>query len=85
MMARDTPKRGMRPVPTVPPERILKLVDLSQPIIGPDERHNQRHEEIRRDVAKRLKKSCASLSEEDFAVLVERIVKVQLGHEGKSH
>ena len=80
MMAPDTPNDGIPPIPSVPPKRSLKPVDFSQPNIFPDERNDQRREDIRRDIAKRLKKSCASLSEEEFVVLVERMLKVQLGH-----
>jgi hypothetical protein len=54
----------------------------------PDEVFEQadgiRHEAIRKDIAKRLRKACSHLSEEDFAALVQEIVKVQLKSEGRS-
>jgi hypothetical protein len=40
-----------------------------------------RHEDIRRDIAQRLRKACSHLSDEDFAALVHKIVKVQLKSE----
>jgi hypothetical protein len=42
-----------------------------------------RIEKIRADIAKRLRKACGHLSEEDFAILVEKLTRVQLGGEGK--
>lgn len=43
-----------------------------------------RHEAIRKDIATRLRKACDHLSDDDFAALVHRIVKVQLMSERHS-
>ena len=40
-----------------------------------------RHEDIRKDIAQRLRKACSHLNDEDFAALVQKIVKVQLKSE----
>jgi hypothetical protein len=45
---------------------------------------NIRHESIRKDIANRLRKACSHLNDEDFAALVQEIVKVQLKSEGRS-
>ena len=37
-----------------------------------------RHEAIRVDVARRLRKACSHLSDEEFAALVDKIAGVQL-------
>lgn len=50
----------------------------------PEQDYGVRQEDIRKDVAKRLRKACRHLSDEDFAALVEKIVKVQLKSEGRS-
>ena len=52
-------------------------------IIPPE--FNDRHESIRKDIASRLRKSCSGLSEEGFAALVEKILKVQLRGEKRWH
>ena len=39
---------------------------------------NARHEVIRADVARRLRNACNYLTDEEFAVLVDKIVGVQL-------
>ena len=38
-----------------------------------------RYEEVRKSLAKRLKKACAHLSPEEFDELVEKMTKVQIG------
>jgi hypothetical protein len=43
-----------------------------------------RIEKVRADIARRLRKACGHLSEEDFAILVEKLTRVQLGGEGGS-
>jgi hypothetical protein len=69
MIRKDTPKGGMaRP----------SLGDLFE------QENSIRHEDIRKDIATRLRKACSHLTEEDFAALVLRIVKVQLKSEGRS-
>ena len=40
-----------------------------------------RIEKIRGDISKRLRKACSHLSEEEYATLVEKMMKVQLGGE----
>ena len=49
-----------------------------------DPDRNPRHEAIRKDITKRLRKSCSSLSEEEFTALVEKILKVQVDGERKT-
>jgi hypothetical protein len=39
---------------------------------------NPRHEALRQDISARLRNSCSHLSEEEFAALVEKMLKVQL-------
>jgi len=42
-----------------------------------------RCEAAREDISKRLRKACSYLPDAEFATLVEKIVKVQLGNEGR--
>jgi hypothetical protein len=44
----------------------------------------QRFEMVRKDIATRLRKSCGHLSDDEFALLVERIARVQLRTESRS-
>jgi len=46
---------------------------------------NERHEAIRKDIATRLRASCIDLSEEAFAVLVDKMLKVQIANEANWH
>jgi hypothetical protein len=38
-----------------------------------------RFDEVRKSIARRLKKACSHLSVEDFDVLVEKMARVQVG------
>lgn len=42
-----------------------------------------RTEKVRSDISARLRKACSHLSEEDFNTLVEKMIRVQLGGEGR--
>lgn len=46
---------------------------------------NERHEKIRKDIATRLRRACSDMSEEDFAALVDKMLKVQLAAETRWH
>ena len=56
--------------------RIAELLDLE---------NTDRVEKIRSDIACRLRKACGHLSDEEFAVLVEKMMRVQLGGERRAH
>jgi hypothetical protein len=57
----------------------LPITTTNRDILGLKEADtNARHEAIRVDVARRLRKACSHLSEEEFAALVAKIVGVQL-------
>ena len=49
-----------------------------RPLTAVERKDSVRHEAIRADVAKRLRKACTHLNEKEFAALVDKIVKVQL-------
>ena len=49
-----------------------------------DQDRKARQETLRRDIACRLRKGCSHLNDEDFATLVDKIVKVQLAGEGRA-
>jgi hypothetical protein len=49
-----------------------------------EQEYHIRHEDIRKDIAQRLRNACSHLSDEEFAALVQKIVKVQLKSEGRS-
>ena len=49
-----------------------------------EEDRKLRGEAIRVDIARRLRKACSHLSDEEFATLIERMVKVQLGSERRA-
>ena len=70
MTPRKSPAHPSRPVPAV-----AGITDLE---------HNPRHDAIRKDIAKRLAKSCSTLSEEAFAALVDKILKVQIAGERRN-
>lgn len=61
-------------------ERIIaSLVSIgSRLAIQPED---SRRETIRADIARRLRKACSYLSDAEFAALVEKIVKTQIGGE----
>jgi hypothetical protein len=46
--------------------------------------NNSRREAIRRDIAHRLRRSCSHLSEDAFAALVDKIMRVQIAGEARS-
>jgi hypothetical protein len=46
---------------------------------------NERHEAIRKDIATRLRASCIDLSDEAFADLVDKMLKVQIANEARWH
>jgi hypothetical protein len=50
-----------------------------------DSENNPRREAIRRDIAQRLRRSCSHLSEDAFAALVDKIMRVQIAGEARSH
>jgi hypothetical protein len=45
-----------------------------------EEEDKIRKDNVRRDIANRLRKACSHLSEKEFAALVERMTRVQLGY-----
>lgn len=49
-----------------------------------DQDRKARHEALRKDIAGRLRKGCSHLNDEEFATLVDKIVKVQLAGERRS-
>jgi hypothetical protein len=49
-----------------------------------EEDRRLRGEAIRVDIARRLRKACSHLSDEEFATLIERMVNVQLGSERRT-
>lgn len=59
------------PAPTVP----IHLLDLVR------QEDSRRHEAARSDIATRLRRACSHLNDEEFAVLVDKMVKTQLGGE----
>jgi hypothetical protein len=46
-----------------------------------EEARKARHDMIRADIARRLRKACSYLGDEEFAALVDKIVEVQLKSE----
>jgi hypothetical protein len=55
----------------------MHLLDL----IGQQDTH--RYEAIRFDIATRLRRACSYMSDEEFAALVDKLVKAQFGSERK--
>jgi len=55
----------------------MHLLDL----IG--QQDSRRYEAIRSDIATRLRNACSYLNDEEFAVLVDKLVKIQFGGERK--
>ena len=49
-----------------------------------DEERVLRTKRIREDIAKRLRRACSYLSDEDFAALVDKMTNTQLHFEGRS-
>ena len=49
-----------------------------------EEERDLRAHTIRTDISKRLRRACSYLSDEDFAVLVEKMTREQLRGEGRS-
>ena len=49
-----------------------------------DEERDLRTKRIREDIAKRLRRACNYLSDEDFASLVDKMTNTQLRFEGRS-
>jgi hypothetical protein len=86
MTGQDTPSRGIARSPRSAPD--LKDRPLAWPgnfnHLDVKQDDNPRYEMIRKDVAHRLRKACSHLSDEEFAALVDRIVKIQLAGEGRS-
>lgn len=48
------------------------------------EERDLRAKRIREDIAKRLRRACSHLSDEEFAALVDKMTKTQLHFEGRS-
>jgi hypothetical protein len=66
-------------VPDPKPEPTVELPTTA------DSEPNPRREAVRKDITRRLRRSCSDLSEEAFAALVDRILGVQIKGETKSH
>ncbi len=86
MTGQDTPSRGIARSTSSAPD--LKDLSLAWPgnfnHLDVKQGDNPRYEMIRKDIALRLRKACSHLGDEEFAALVDRIVKIQLGGEGRS-
>ena len=63
-----------RPKPAGPLPSVLRI----------EAEHNPRHDELRKDIAKRLKRACSNLSEHEFSALVDKILKVQITGEKRA-
>jgi hypothetical protein len=59
------------------PKAVLRYDALSHS----EEARNARHEMVRADIARRLRKACSHLGDDEFAALVEQMVDVQLKSE----
>ena len=71
-----TPRQLTHRIPV--PIESLELLDLVR------QEDSRRHEVIRNDIATRLRPACSYMSDEEFAVLVAKMVKTQFrGEKGR--
>jgi hypothetical protein len=58
--------------------KVTDKLNLGRPISFEQE-DQLRFDEVRKSIARRLKKACSHLSAEDFDALVEKMARVQVG------